>query len=64
MNQCLDLPHSTCPIPDLNFFDEVILVEANRIIKVPDPDFGEFLRFVSICMLMTENPGTNWEGVF
>ena len=39
-------------------------MEANRIIKVPNPDFGEFLRFIGIWMSMTENPGTNWVEYF
>ena len=46
------------------FPDEVILVDTNRILKVPDIEFGEFLRFIGIWMLMTENPGTNWEKYF
>ena len=35
------------------------MVETNRIIKVPDIDFGEFIQFIGIWMLMTANPGTN-----
>ena len=27
-------------------FDEVILVDTNRGIKVPDLEFGEFLQFI------------------
>ena len=41
------------------FFDEVIMVETNRIIKVPDIDVGVFFQFIGICLLMTETPGTN-----
>ena len=33
---------------------EVILVETNRIIKGPDIDFGEFLRFIGIWLSMPE----------
>ena len=29
------------------------------MIKVPDIDFCEFLWFIGIWLLMTENPGTN-----
>ena len=46
------------------FVNEVILVETNRRIKGPDPDFGEFPRLIGIWMLMTENPGTNWTDYF
>ena len=41
------------------FFDEVIMVDSNRIIKFPDIEFGQLLRFIGIWLLMTENPGTN-----
>ena len=42
------------------FFNEVILVETNKVIKGTDLGFGKFLRFFDIWMFMTENPGTNW----
>ena len=41
------------------FANEVILVEKNQIIKVPSLEFGDFLRFVGIWLLITENSGTN-----
>ena len=40
-------------------FNGVILMETNRIIKGPDLDFGDFLQFIGIWMLMKSNPGTN-----
>ena len=46
------------------FVYEVILVDTNRIIKVPGIEFGELLHFICIYMLMTENPGTNWAEYF
>ena len=46
------------------FVVEVILVDTNKIIKGPDLDFGEFLRFIVIWMLMISNPGTNQEEYF
>ena len=46
------------------FVDEVILADTNRIIKGPDLEFGEFLRFIGIWLLMTENPGTKWTEYF
>ena len=64
MHQCLDSPHSIFPLTAYIFFDEVILVETNRIIKGPDIYFGEFLRFIGIWLLMTENPDTNWAEYF
>ena len=41
------------------FVVEILLVETNKTIKGPDLDFGEFLRFIGIWLLMTSNPGTN-----
>ena len=41
------------------FVYEVILVETKRIFKVPDLDFGEFLRFIGIWMLIKANPVMN-----
>ena len=41
------------------FFNEVIMVETNRIIKGPDLDFGQFLHFIWIWLLITANPDTN-----
>ena len=40
------------------------MVETNIIIKVPYLDFGEFLRFIGIWLLIIENPGTNWANYF
>ena len=34
-------------------------METNIRIKGPDLDFGEFLWFIGIWLVMTENPGTN-----
>ena len=34
-------------------------MDTNIIIKGPDIDSGDFLRFIGIWMLITENPGTN-----
>ena len=39
-------------------------MDTNRIIKGPDIDFCEFLQFIGIWVLMTENPGTNQAGYF
>ena len=39
-------------------------MDISRIIKGPDTEFGEFIRFIDICMLMTEKPGTNWVEYF
>ena len=41
------------------FANEVILVDTNKIIKGPDIDFGEFLQFIGLWILMTANPETN-----
>ena len=46
------------------FLVEFILVDTKKIIKGPDLDFGKFLRFIGIYMLMTSNPGTNWSEYF
>ena len=42
------------------FVNDVILVDTNIIIKVPALEFGEFLQFIGVGILITENPGTNW----
>ena len=34
------------------------MVKTNRRIKVPDIEFGEFLWFIKIWMLITENSDT------
>ena len=34
------------------FVDLVVLVETNRRIKVPDLEFGAFLRFIGVYLLM------------
>ena len=47
----LFLPHT--------FVIEVIMVDTNKIIKIPGIYFGKFLRFIGIWMLMTSNPVTN-----
>ena len=59
MHQCLELPHIICSICALNIVDEVLMVDTNRIIRVPDIDFDEFLCFIGIWLLITGNPGTN-----
>ena len=41
------------------FFNEVILVDTNRIIKGPNLEFGGFLGFIGIRWLRTEKCGTN-----
>ena len=41
------------PLLPKTFFDEVIPVDTDRIIKGTDLDYGEFLRLVVICMLIT-----------
>ena len=64
MHECHDLAHSICPLPSYNFFDEVILVNTNRIIEGPDLDFGESLWFIGIWMLITGKPGTKWADYF
>ena len=64
IHQYLDLPHSVCSLPAEKLVEEVILVETNKIIKVPDLDFGDFLRFIGIWLLMTSKPGTNWADYF
>ena len=42
------------------FVVEKNLVDTNKIFKGPDIDFGEFLHFNGIWMLMTSKPGKNW----
>ena len=64
MNQCLDLPQSIRPLSTRFFVGEFIMVDTNRIIKGPNLDFGEFLRFISIWISITENPCTNWSEYF
>ena len=59
IHQCLDLPHSICPLLAWNIFNEVILVDTKKIIKVPNIDFGELLWFIDIWQLIKENPGMN-----
>ena len=59
MQQCFDLPHSICPLYEKTFVGEVIMMDSNRIFKVPDHDFGEFHQLICIYMFVTENPGTN-----
>ena len=34
-------------------------MDTNRIIEGPDIDFGEFLQFIGIWMLLKENLGMN-----
>ena len=41
-----------------DFVDVFIIVETNKRIKGPDIDFGVFLQFIGICLLITEIPGT------
>ena len=41
------------------FVDKVIMVETNRRTQSPDVEFGDFLHYIGICRLITENLGTN-----
>ena len=59
IHQYIELPQIIFPINAKNLFDEVILVDTNRRIKVPDLDYGEFLWFIGIWLFMTANPDTN-----
>ena len=42
-----------------SFIGEVIIMETYQIIKGTAPEFGDFLRFIGICMLITSKPGMN-----
>ena len=50
--------------PPKTFVIEVIPVDTKKIIKGSNLDFGEFLWFIGIWMLMTSNPGTNQADYF
>ena len=58
IHQCVDLFHIIFLFLPKVFTYEVILVDTNRRIKVPALEFGEFLQFIGIWVLIKTNPGT------
>ena len=47
-----------------SFVTVVILVKRGLRIKDPALEFGDFLKFIGICLLITENPGMNQAAYF